>query len=64
MYKKRIKIQCKMCENKMFKKTKDGMCMSCHMSLCQKKAIDCLRCNDVCSKLIDWVYKENKNDSL
>ena len=49
-----------MCERKLFKESKDGLCVMCHMSLCQEEAIDCERCKNICETLINWVKETDK----
>lgn len=49
-----------MCENKLFSKKEDGLCIMCHMALCQQEACECPRCTDACEKIIKWM-KEDEN---
>ena len=48
-------MKCRMCENKIIGNSDDGLCVMCHMSLCQKEAEDCKRCVDICDGLIKWM---------
>lgn len=56
---------CRFCECKLYEKEKgqghDGLCILCHMSLCQSKATGCLRCMEFCEKILDWVKKVDKD---
>lgn len=49
--------RCRMCENKFFPRDKDpedGLCIMCHISLCQEGVIKCSRCTEAIEKLIAW----------
>lgn len=57
---------CRMCENKFLPKDKDpedGLCIMCHISLCQKGVVKCSRCANAIKKLIAWAMDPNNGDS-
>ena len=53
---------CRFCECKLHENdwAQDGLCIMCHMSLCQSEATGCLRCMDFCEKILDMVKNPKK----
>jgi len=50
--------RCRMCESKFILQDKvpeDGLCLICHMNLCQKETEDCPRCSKAMEALSDFI---------
>jgi len=45
----------------MYKKSDDGLCISCHMELCQEPD-GCRRCIEFCDTLLNWIRETDKKD--
>lgn len=50
---KKSEYYCRMCEEKIYSKTMDGLCEMCHISLCQKTPDKCARCQNIHDGIIN-----------
>jgi hypothetical protein len=55
------KYHCRMCERKLVERTPDGLCMMCHLALCQEDADRCSRCQNICDIFSDIIKREDED---
>lgn len=59
---RQAKYHCRMCETKMFQRSEDGLCASCHLALCPEGVGGCNRCKNMIDNLINWANEEDEED--